>query len=61
MAEKRFKVQAFASHMFNKYLDMRREQYGLDTLLAGDVIAADDGYVFRKEGEKPNKDKLSVT
>lgn len=61
MAEKRFKVQAFASYMFNKYLDMRREKYGLDTLIPGDVIAEGDGYIFRKEGEKINADRLAVT
>lgn len=61
MAEKRFKVQAFASYMFNKYLDMRWEQYGLDMLLPGDVITKDDGYVFRKAEEQVNADKLPIT
>lgn len=62
MVEKRFKVQAFASYLFNAYLDLRIKKGKLYKILPGDVIVPADGRVtFWKEGELDNTDRVTVT
>ncbi|MBP6910964.1 tRNA pseudouridine(13) synthase TruD [Patescibacteria group bacterium] len=36
-------MQAFASYLFNRYLDLRVQMKQLDTLLPGDVVIPADG------------------
>lgn len=62
LVEKRFKVQAFASYVFNTYLDLRISRGKLWKLLPGDVIIPADGrYTHWKEGERDNTEKINIT
>lgn len=62
MTEKRFKVQAFSSYIFNAYLHTRIAANKLHTLLPGDVVVPGDGRVnYRTGPEQPNTQKLTIT
>ena len=62
LAEKRFKVQAFSSYVFNMYLNVRIGAGKLHKLLPGDVVVPDDGRSkFRTGPEQDNTDRLIVT
>lgn len=60
--EKRFKVQAFASYLFNRYLDLRVQMKQLDTLLPGDVVIPADGRAKHYTWEKmKNTERMTIT
>ena len=62
MAEKRFKVQAFSSYVFNMYLNVRIAAGKLGKLLPGDIIVPEDGrYKYRTGPEQDNKERLMIT
>ena len=62
MAEKRFKVQAFSSYIFNMYLNLRIKAWKLNMIIPWDVIVADDKKVsFWTWPEKDNTERLTVT
>ncbi len=42
MVEKRFKVQAFASYVFNAYIDHRIDKKKLWKIVPGDVVIGKD-------------------
>lgn len=62
MAEKRFKVQAFSSYVFNMYLNVRITAWKLGKILPGDIIVPEDGrYKHRTGPEQDNTDRLTIT
>lgn len=62
MTEKRFKVQAFSSYVFNMYLNVRISAGKLYKILPGDVIISEEGRYKYWTGEGvDNKERLTVT
>jgi|GEM_PF-6188467 len=62
MAEKRFKVQAFSSYIFNMYLHARIAAGKLYKILPGDVVVPADGRSKHRTGpEQDNTERLIVT
>ena len=62
MVEKRFKVQAFSSYLFNAYLDLRIKKQKLTKLLPGDVILPADGrHTLWKKPEQDNVERITIT